>query len=88
MIMRRREFIAGLGAAAWPLGAGAQQQPALPVIGLLSSVPFDTLSRRCCGRRSACCGPGPSTLEAQALTANQRPLPTHPPGRYHSRDVA
>jgi putative ABC transport system substrate-binding protein len=37
--MRRREFV-GLvgGAAAWPLGAGAQQQqPPLPVIGLFSA---------------------------------------------------
>jgi putative tryptophan/tyrosine transport system substrate-binding protein len=34
--VRRREFIAGLGAAAWPVVVRAQQ-PALPVIGVLGS---------------------------------------------------
>src|SRR5713226_4393677 len=39
--MRRREFIAGLGAAAWPLAGRAQQPRAMRRIGVLMNLAAD-----------------------------------------------
>jgi putative ABC transport system substrate-binding protein len=43
-MMRRRDFIAGLGTATWPVVARAQQ-PTMPVIGWLTSATRDVIHR-------------------------------------------
>jgi putative tryptophan/tyrosine transport system substrate-binding protein len=48
--VRRREFIAGLGAAAWPVAARAQQQ-GLPVVGFLHDGSPEPFANRAAGFR-------------------------------------
>ena len=51
-MIRRREFIAGLGsAAAWPVVARAQQRPTLPVIGFVHGGSANVFADRLAGFR-------------------------------------
>jgi ABC transporter substrate binding protein len=51
--MNRREFIAGLEGAAWPLAARAQQQPAMPVVALVSGASADAFAGSLAGSLAA-----------------------------------
>jgi putative tryptophan/tyrosine transport system substrate-binding protein len=44
-MIRRREFIAGTGAAAWPLAARAQQAAGMPVIGIVHAESMELSAR-------------------------------------------
>jgi putative tryptophan/tyrosine transport system substrate-binding protein len=66
----RREFITLLGgAAAWPLAASAQRR-AIPMIGLLSSVPFNTRRDQLAGFRQGLADGG--FVEGQSVAIEYR----------------
>jgi putative tryptophan/tyrosine transport system substrate-binding protein len=79
--MNRRSFIRLIGGAAvWPLAARAQQQPAMPVVGYLSSlgqavsVQFDTAFRRGLSQMGYVEGQNVS-IEYRWITDSYDPLP-------------
>jgi hypothetical protein len=54
-LIKRRKFITLVGSAtaAWPLTARAQQQPAMPVIGILDTRSLEAIADRLRGFRKA-----------------------------------
>ena len=68
--LRRREFIAGLGgAASWPLAVRAQQ-PALPVVGLLSRGSLDVFANEIAAFRNGLTESG--FIEGRNVTIDYR----------------